>query len=107
MFVIELNYKVPLEEIDAHMKAHVRFLEKYYASGHFLVSGRKIPRDGGIIIAVTDDREEIEAIMKEDPFCAAGLADVRIIQFRASQSAADNPPAYPRPSPRPRRPPVR
>ena len=33
------------------MAAHVAFLKKHYASGHFLVSGRKIPRDGGIIIA--------------------------------------------------------
>jgi uncharacterized protein YciI len=88
MFVIELIYKASLEEIDAQMPAHVRFLKQYYASGHFLVSGRKIPRDGGIIIAVTDDRDEIEAIMKDDPFCARGVADVRIIQFRASQAAA-------------------
>ena len=45
MFVIELIYKAPLKEIDAHMRAHVTFLNRYYASGHFLVSGRKIPRD--------------------------------------------------------------
>jgi uncharacterized protein YciI len=89
LFVIELVYKVPLTKIDAAMRAHVRFLEKHYASGRFLVSGRKIPRDGGIILAVGEDREEIEAIMREDPFCAKGLADVRIIQFRASQRARD------------------
>ena len=52
MFVIELIYKVDLAEIDRHMAAHVKFLKKYYASGNFLVSGRKIPRDGGIILAV-------------------------------------------------------
>ena len=52
MFVIELIYKAPLAEIDVHMPAHVRFLQKHYASGHFVVSGRKIPRDGGIILAV-------------------------------------------------------
>lgn len=89
LFVVELIYKVPLQKIDAAMSAHVRFLDKYYASGHFLVSGRKIPRDGGIILARGKDREEIEAIMSEDPFCAKGLADVRIIQFRASQRAGD------------------
>ena len=52
MFIIELTYKASLTEIDAHMAAHVAFLKKYYASGNFLVSGRKIPRDGGIIVAV-------------------------------------------------------
>ena len=89
MFVIELIYKVDLAKIDAHMAAHVKFLKKYYASGHFLVSGRKIPRDGGIILAVGTSREQIQAIIQEDPFHARGLADFRIIEFRASQRADD------------------
>ena len=89
MFVIELIYKADLTAIDAHMAAHVRFLKKYYASGHFLVSGRKVPRDGGIILAVGQNRQEIETIVREDPFCVHGLADFRIIEFRASQRARD------------------
>ena len=89
MFVIELTYKAPLAEIDAHMAAHVIFLKKYYAAGNFLVSGRKIPRDGGIILAVGKSRRQIEALIKEDPFCAQGLAEFRIIEFRASQRADD------------------
>ena len=89
MFVIELSYKVDLAEIDAHMAAHVKFLKKYYASGNFLVSGRKIPRDGGIILAVGASREQIQAIIQEDPFHAHGLADFRIIEFQASQRADD------------------
>jgi uncharacterized protein YciI len=89
MFVIELVYKASLEEIDAHMAAHVRFLRKYYAAGKFLVSGRKIPREGGIILAVGKTRQEIEAIVREDPFHRHGLADFRIIEFRASQKADD------------------
>ena len=89
MFVIELVYTADLATIDAHMTAHVRFLKKYYASGNFLVSGRKVPRDGGIILAVGKDRLEIEAIVEEDPFFANGLADFRIVEFRASQRASD------------------
>ena len=89
MFVIELTYKATLAEIDAHMAAHVMFLKKYYASGNFLVSGRKIPRDGGIILAVGKSRRQIEAIVEEDPFYEHGLADFRIIEFRASQRSDD------------------
>ena len=89
MFVIELIYKAGLDQIDAHMKAHMRFLKKEHASGHFLVSGLKIPRDGGIILAVGGTRAEIEAIACEDPFYQHGLADVRVIEFRASQRADD------------------
>ena len=89
MFVIELIYTAPLAYIDAHMAAHVRFLKKYYSAGNFLVSGRKIPRDGGIILAVGRSREEIEGIVAEDPFHKHGLADFRVIEFRASQRADD------------------
>ncbi|HJT16365.1 MAG TPA: YciI family protein, partial [Thermoanaerobaculia bacterium] len=59
----------------------------YYAAGNFLVSGRKIPREGGIIIADAGSRQQIEVIAAEDPFVARGLAEFRIIEFRPSQRA--------------------
>jgi uncharacterized protein YciI len=89
MFVIELIYKADLSQIDRHMKSHVAFLNRYYASGNFLVSGRKGPRDGGIILAVGKSRAQIQAIVEADPFVERGLADFRIIEFRASQRAED------------------
>jgi uncharacterized protein YciI len=91
MFVIELTYKAPLAEIDAAMKPHMAFVRKHYDAGTFLVSGRKVPRDGGIILALGESREAVEAIMREDPFCSRGLAEFRVIEFRASQRADDIP----------------
>jgi uncharacterized protein YciI len=91
MFVIELTYRADLADIDAHMAAHVAFLKKHYAAGTFLVSGRKIPRTGGIILASGKSREDIEEIVKDDPFHRHGLAEFRVIEFRASQRAADLP----------------
>jgi uncharacterized protein YciI len=88
MFVIELTYTAVLSAIDAHMKEHVAFLNKHYATGSFLVSGRKIPRDGGVIIAVGSSRAQIQQIIEQDPFHTHGLAEFRIIEFRASQRAA-------------------
>ncbi len=92
MFVIELTYKSTLAKIDASMAAHVKYLAKYYAAGNFLVSGRKIPREGGIILAVGASKDEIERIISEDPFYKRGLAEFRVIEFRASQRAGDVPP---------------
>ena len=91
MFVIELTYTAALTDIDAHMAAHVAFLKKHYAAGTFLISGRKIPRTGGMILALGTSREAIEAIIRDDPFCRHGLAEFRVIEFRASQRAADIP----------------
>ena len=89
MFVIELIYKVDLAEIDRHMAAHMKYLKKHYAAGHFVVSGRKIPREGGVIVAVGPSKDDITAIVQEDPFVSHGLADFRIIEFRPSQRADD------------------
>jgi uncharacterized protein YciI len=89
MFVIELLYKADLSQMDAHMKDHMAFLRKHYADGTFVMSGRKIPRDGGVILAVGPSREHVEDIARADPFVTRGLADVRVIEFRASQRAED------------------
>jgi len=89
VFIVELIYKADLAKIDAAMRSHMAFVNKHYAAGTFVVSGRKIPRDGGVILAVGKTRAEIEAIAKEDPFCKLGLAEFRIIEFRVSQRADD------------------
>ena len=46
MFIINLNYIVPLDKQDAHMTYHVKFLQKYYKKNVFIASGRKVPRTG-------------------------------------------------------------
>lgn len=89
MFIIELTYIAELDAIDAAMRAHMTWLRKHYAAKRFIASGRKIPRDGGIILALGDSREQIEAIAQEDPFVKRGLAQARVIEFRMSQRADD------------------
>ena len=69
MFIINLNYIVPLEELDRHMTVHVKFLQIYYKKNIFVTSGRKVPRTGGIILALAKSKKEVEEIMSEDPFC--------------------------------------
>jgi len=88
MFVLLLSYTRPLAEVDAVMRDHVRWLDEHYDAGRFVVSGRQIPRTGGVIVARGDDREEIERIAASDPFVREGVATCEIVQFRASQTAA-------------------
>jgi uncharacterized protein YciI len=86
MFVITLQYIVPLEELDAHMNAHVRFLQKYYQANVFVASGRQVPRTGGIILALAKSKAELQEIIEEDPFYTHQLADFTITEFLTSQS---------------------
>jgi uncharacterized protein YciI len=86
MFVISLNYIVPLEELDQYMEAHVKYLKKYYAADVFIMSGRKVPRTGGVIIAQAESKEILEKIIAEDPFHQHKLAEFEITEFLASLS---------------------
>lgn len=85
MFIVDMNYVVPLEELDAHMSEHVKYLYKYYKQDKFVASGRKVPRTGGIILALCDSREELDEILSEDPFFEHKLAEFTITEFQTSQ----------------------
>ena len=54
MIIVELTYKKLLSKIEQHLEGHRNFLQQQYAKGHLLASGPKEPRDGGVMIALTD-----------------------------------------------------
>lgn len=89
MFIINLNYKVELEKIDQYLEAHVEFLNEQYASGHFLASGRKVPRTGGIILSNMESKEELEIIIENDPFKQNELAVYEVIEFVPSKTCEE------------------
>ena len=86
MFIINLHYIVPLEQLDAHMGEHVKFLNKYYKQNVFVASGRKVPRTGGIILALAKSKEAVDEIIREDPFYIHKLAEFSITEFLTSQA---------------------
>jgi uncharacterized protein YciI len=81
MFIIHLTYLKDLSAVDEHLESHRRFLDQYYAANIFLASGPKNPRDGGIIIALGKDREQLMAILEQDPFYQQGIAHYELIAF--------------------------
>ena len=87
MFVVSLNYKVPLTEIDRLQAAHIEWLKACYADGIFVASGPKKPRTGGIIIAQCP-REVLDARLAQDPFARAGAADYEVTEFLARMTGA-------------------
>ncbi|MCT4011785.1 GTP cyclohydrolase [Elizabethkingia anophelis] len=89
MFIISLNYIKAIGEIEAHIDAHNDFLNKYYADRKFLISGKKNPRTGGIIIAQNATIEEIKEIIKEDPFHQYEVAEYEITEFLPTKFNAD------------------
>ncbi len=89
MFLVVLRYKKPLSEVDRFIPEHREFLARHYASGHFLLSGRNEPRDGGVILARAHERSEIDEIVRRDPFHREHIADYEVIEFIPSMSAEE------------------
>ena len=86
MFIINLTYKTRLEVVDQFLDKHVEFLNEQYELGHFIASGRKIPRTGGIILSNIESRLELEKIINKDPFKKNELADYELIEFVPSKT---------------------
>jgi uncharacterized protein YciI len=81
MFIINLTYTKPLDEVDSYLEAHVEYLKVQYSKGNFIASGRKIPRNGGVILSKLNSKEKLQEVLAQDPFKLANIATYEIIEF--------------------------
>ncbi|MDB0439122.1 YciI family protein [Clostridioides difficile] len=81
MFIFNLTYIKPTEEVDKVLSEHVKYLDKYYSLCKFICSGRKSPRTGGVIICNASDKSEVKKIIQEDPFYTLEIAKYDVIEF--------------------------
>lgn len=81
MYLIELTYKVELDQVMKHVEAHRNFLAHYYQTGQLLVSGPMNPKTGGVIVSLMDSLSDVEAFIEEDPFYTEGVADYKSTRF--------------------------
>lgn len=89
MYIANLIYVKPLEDVEKYLEEHIAFLEKYYKSGNFICSGRKNPRTGGIILFNAKDETEMNQIISEDPFNVNQIARYEIIEFYPTKYTSD------------------
>ena len=81
MFLVLLNYKKDISEVENYLEEHIDFLDKYYSTKKFIFSGRKNPRTGGVILMNAKDRDEVIDIISQDPFHREEVAEYEIIEF--------------------------
>lgn len=80
MFVLLPTYHASLDEVDALLEEHRDWLDVHCSAGRFLLVGRRVPRDGGFILAADGDRGELERIAATDPFSTAGLVTYEVLE---------------------------
>lgn len=81
MYLILLQYIRPLAAIEHYLEAHNTFLEQQVRAGRFILTGRRKPKSGSIIVCRASSRREVEAILAEDPMDKFQLAVYDIIEF--------------------------
>ncbi|TKI06347.1 YciI family protein [Martelella alba] len=85
MFIVELTYEEPIEKVEALLEGHIAWLKAHYATGDFIASGRKVPRNGGVILAKSMARPALDAILTEDPFTA--VANYKVTEFAPTMTS--------------------
>jgi uncharacterized protein YciI len=87
MYVLSLDYIVPLGEVDRVRDAHMTWIAEQYAAGRLFASGPKVPRTGGVILARAMPRDELDDVIASDPFTREGVAAYDVLEFAATTTA--------------------
>ncbi len=84
MFVLISRFQRPLDEINLSFAAHSKWVQRQYETGRFLVTGRREPPIGGIVVARASSEQELREILTTDPYQQKGLAEYEIFAFDAT-----------------------
>lgn len=86
MFLVDLVYKADISIVEKFTPEHRAWLDEQYKAGHFMFSGPKKPRTGGIIIAKMNSREDLQTLLANDPFAKNQVAEYHITEFIAMKT---------------------
>lgn len=81
MYLLLVHYTQPMDKVDALTPAHRAYLDKFVASGNLMMSGRRTPPSGGVIIAKFADREGVNGFIAGDPFVTGAVARYEVVEF--------------------------
>lgn len=90
MFIAIITYLKPAEEVDRFLSAHCDFLAAYLSIGNFIAAGPQSSRTGGVILIKAENREEVDDIVKRDPWMVNELVEYRIIEFLPTMCADES-----------------
>ncbi|MCX8726428.1 YciI family protein [Gilliamella sp. B2838] len=89
MFIFSITYLKPISEVEKYLPQHIDYLERHYQSGHFIASGRKVPRIGDVILCRAENKEQALTIMQKDPFYIYQIAQYELIEFIPTKFAKE------------------
>lgn len=87
MFVVLLKFSTNKANASQFMDGHNAWLKDGFAKGTFLLAGTIQPKLGGAILAHNATPDQIQALVREDPFVVEGVVTAEIIEITPSKAA--------------------
>ena len=82
--------KIPQGKEEELFQQHVAWFTRHFEQGNFLLVGPYTDREmAGIMLSGLENREAVEAVLKEDVYYAHGMADYEVHAFKAGKIARD------------------
>jgi len=88
MFIILLRFAENRENAGALVEGHKAWLKRGFENGAFLLAGTLGEGQGGAILAGGTSRQDVEALVAEDPFVAEKVVSAEILDWAPSMSDA-------------------
>lgn len=80
MYIIVLKLGGDRDKAGALMEAHKAWIAKGFADGVFVLVGTIRPSLGGVLLALSQTKQDIEARVALDPFVAEGVVSAEILE---------------------------
>ncbi len=87
MFLLLGRYTRPTEDVDPHRDAHVAWVQQHGQAGHFVLGAIQSPPVGGVIVALADSRDQVDAWIAEDPFVVNEVFEYDVREYTVAFSA--------------------
>lgn len=80
-FIVAINYSAAFTEIEPIVPSHRQHIQAAVDAGIILLSGPRVPRTGGMVIARAESESVIQNMIDQDPYKIAGVAEYQVIEF--------------------------
>lgn len=79
-YAVTIEYGPDKTKIDEHRPPHRVYLRGLIESGKLVIAGPFLDDSGGLIVYNVDSEEEVEQVIKADPFYKGGVFQTWVIR---------------------------
>lgn len=81
MYLLNVSYTKPLEEVTAHFPTHAAWVKQYIDAGIFIFAGPKKSKLGGVIGVKSIDKNKLMDLISEDSYVKNDVAEYQVIDL--------------------------